>query len=395
MSAPDLGGLPGRDAQQFVVAGGEDVVRVAAGSPDDVVSGQRDVDDGAQRLRMPDGGDATDGEAGGLAHLVGGGLLDVADVEHRGDGHGVDPVTAGGHDEHGFAIGHEDEGVGDLTDFDAEGIGSLLRRARAVVKGTDLTSGTQSGQCLPNADDGLLLGDLAHGGSVAGQNEAMSPARPTDRFTGFPVEAFEFYAALADHNTRAWWQEHKADYERLVRQPMIALLEELSEEFGTPHVFRPYRDARFSKDKSPIKDHQGGVIQVEDAIAYYVQVSAAGLMVAGGWYAPEGRQVARFRESVMGPAGAELERILRELPRTWTVDGNLLKTHPRGIAPDHPRIDLLRHRRLVVTRTYDVAAWMGTTKTLTTVRSQWRSARPLVEWLADYVGPAGDPADAT
>lgn len=223
----------------------------------------------------------------------------------------------------------------------------------------------------------------------------MPPARAADRFSGFPVEAFEFYGTLADHNTRAWWQEHKVDYERLVRQPMIALLDELSEEFGTPHVFRPYRDARFSKDKSPIKDHQGGVIQVEDAIAYYVQVSAAGLMVAGGWYAPEGRQVARFRESVAGPAGAELERILRELPRTWTVDGNLLKTQPRGVSPDHPRIDLLRHRRLVVTRTYDVAAWMGTSKTLTTVRSQWRSARPLVEWLADYVGPAGDPADAT
>lgn len=338
---------------------------------------------------------ASDGEACRLAHLLGGGLLDVTDIEHRGDGHGVDAVASRGHDEDGLAIGHEDEGVGDLADLDAEGIGGLLRRARAVVEGTDLAACSQSGQCLTDADDGLLLGDLAHAGSVAGQNGVMPPARAADRFTGFPVEAFDFYGALADHNTRAWWQEHKADYERLVRQPMIALLEELSEEFGTPHVFRPYRDARFSKDKSPIKDHQGGVIQVEDAIAYYVQVSAAGLMVAAGWYAPEGHQVARFRDSVAGPAGAELERILRDLPRTWTVDGNLLKTRPRGSDPDHPRIDLLRHRRLVVTRTYDVAAWMGTTKTLTTVRSQWRSARPLVEWLADYVGPAGDPADAT
>ena len=370
-------------------------MRVAACGPDDVVSRERDVDDRAQRFGMPDGGDAADGEAGGLAHLISGRLLDVTDFEHRGNGHGVDPVTAGGHDEDGLPIGHEDERVGDLADLDAEGVRGLLGGACAVVEGSHFAPGTQSGECLTDADDGLLLGDLAHGGSVAGQNEAMPPARAADRFTGFPVEAFEFYGALADHNTRAWWQEHKADYERFVRQPMIALLEELSEEFGTPHVFRPYRDARFSKDKSPIKDHQGGVIQVEDAIAYYVQVSAAGLMVAGGWYAPEGRQVARFRESVVGPAGAELERILRDLPKTWTVDGNLLKTQPRGIAPDHPRIDLLRHRRLVVTRTYDVAAWMGTTKTLTTVRSQWRSARPLVEWLADYVGPAGDPADAT
>ncbi len=96
----------------------------------------------------------------------------------------------------------------------------------------------------------------------------------------------------------------------------------------------------------------------------------------------------------MGPAGAELERILRALPRTWTIDGNPLKTQPRGYPADHPRIGLLRNRRLVATRTYDVAAWMGTTKALATVRSQWRAVQPLIEWLADYVGPAGDPADS-
>lgn len=219
--------------------------------------------------------------------------------------------------------------------------------------------------------------------------------RTLDRFVGFPAEAFDFYADLADHNTRAWWQEHKGQYERVVRQPMVALLDGLAEEFGAPHVFRPYRDARFSKDKSPIKDHQGAVIQVEDAIAYYVQISAAGLLLAGGWYSPEGQQVARFRESVVGPAGAELERVLRSLPRTWSLDGNPLKTQPRGYAADHPRIDLLRNRRLVATRSYAVAPWMGTAKALTTLRSQWRAVRPLVEWLADYVGPAGDPADSS
>ena len=209
------------------------------------------------------------------------------------------------------------------------------------------------------------------------------------------MEAFEFYDALADHNTREWWAEHKSDYERLIKVPMVALLGELTEEFGQPHVFRPYRDARFSKDKTPIKDHQGGVVKVEDAIAYYVQVSASGLMVAGGWYAPEGAQVARFRESVDGPAGAELERILALLGRTWTIDGRPLKTRPRGYDADHPRIDLLRYRALTVARTYDVEPWMGTRKAFTTVRNRWRAMQPLVEWLADHVGPATDPADVT
>ena len=217
-------------------------------------------------------------------------------------------------------------------------------------------------------------------------------AAAAPRFDGFPVECFEFYDALADNNTRAWWAVHKRDYEQFVKAPMAALLAELEDEFGAPHIFRPHRDARFSKDKSPIKDHQGGVIKVEDAIAYYVQVSGSGVVIAGGWYAPEGQQIARYRESVVGPAGAELERVMKELGSTWTIDGRQLKTHPRGYDADHPRIDLLRNRALTVSRHYEVEPWMGTRKTFTTVRNRWRAMRPLIEWLADYVGPAADPA---
>jgi uncharacterized protein (TIGR02453 family) len=211
------------------------------------------------------------------------------------------------------------------------------------------------------------------------------------RFEGFPAEAFDFYEALSANNTRPWWNEHKPEYLRFVREPLVALLAELRDEFGDAHLFRPYRDARFSKDKTPIKDHQGGVVQVEDAIAYYVQLSARGLMVAGGWYAPQGEQISRYRTSVDGPPGAELERIVKSMKRTWEVDGQPVKTRPRGVPADHPRLDLLRNRALTVARHYPVEPWLGTRKALTTVRSGWRAMRPMVEWLADYVGPAADP----
>lgn len=211
------------------------------------------------------------------------------------------------------------------------------------------------------------------------------------RFDGFPAEAFDFYETLAANNTKVWWTEHKSDYVRLVKEPMTALLDELADEFGAAHLFRPYRDARFSKDKTPIKDHQGAFVGVEDAMGYYLQLSAGGLMVAGGWYAPQGEQIARYRTSVAGPAGAELERILRTMRRSWEIDGRPVKTRPRGYDADHPRIDLLRNRALTVTRHYPVEPWLGTRKALTTVRTGWRAMRPLVEWLADYVGPATDP----
>ncbi|MBK9740706.1 MAG: DUF2461 domain-containing protein [Actinobacteria bacterium] len=212
------------------------------------------------------------------------------------------------------------------------------------------------------------------------------------KFEGFPLAAFDFYDALADNNTRPWWNEHKADYTRFVREPLVDLLDELRAEFGDdPHVFRPYRDARFSKDKTPIKDSQGGYIPVEDAIAYYAQVSASGLMVGGGWYAPEGQQVARYRESVDGPIGAELERILAALAKRFEIDGRPLKTRPKGYELDHPRIDLLRNRMLIVSRSYPVEPWVSTRKAFTTVRADWRAIRPLIEWLADNVGPAAPP----
>ena len=86
-----------------------------------------------------------------------------------------------------------------------------------------------------------------------------------ERFTGIPAEAFEFYDRLAVDNTRTWWQANRGDYERFVREPLTHLVDELADEFGTPKLFRPYRDARFSKDKTPIKDHQGAVVGVEDA----------------------------------------------------------------------------------------------------------------------------------
>lgn len=211
------------------------------------------------------------------------------------------------------------------------------------------------------------------------------------RFTGFPVAAFEFYDSLALDNTRAWWTAHKAEYESVVRRPMTDLLAELEGEFGAAHVFRPYRDVRFAKDKTPYKDHQGGFVGAEDGIGWYVQVSASGLMVAGGWYSPVAVQVRRYRESVDSPVGGELEAALAVARRAGlTVGGDVMKTRPRGVPEDHPRLELLRHRSLTVARELGIPGWVGTGTALTRVRTLWRAMTPLVDWLVDHVGPADD-----
>ena len=78
-------------------------------------------------------------------------------------------------------------------------------------------------------------------------------------------------------NTKSFWTAHKEVYDTAVKAPMTALVEALEPEFGKAKLFRPYRDVRFAKDKTPYKTHQGGFVQAGPGTGYYVQVGAPGV----------------------------------------------------------------------------------------------------------------------
>ncbi len=211
------------------------------------------------------------------------------------------------------------------------------------------------------------------------------------RFTGIPRAAFEFYDRLVAENSKTWWTSHKEQYDGLVVAPLAALLSELEGEFGSAKIFRPYRDVRFAKDKTPYKEYQGAFIGAEDGMGWYVQVGRSGLMLAGGWYSPEGKQIQRYRDAVDSAVGGELEKALGVATKAGlVVGGDIMKTRPRGIPEDHPRLELLRHRTLSVSREYGTPAWVSTRGALTRIRTQWRAMTPLLDWLVDHVGPADD-----
>ncbi len=210
-------------------------------------------------------------------------------------------------------------------------------------------------------------------------------------FCGFPEEALDFYEGLEADNSRTYWQQHKAAYEAAVRVPMLALLAALEPEFGPGKVFRPNRDVRFSADKSPYKTHCGAVLSEQRGHAGgYVQISAAGLLVAGGYYATESDQVERYRRAVAGDVtGARLARIVADLAAGgYELGGQVLKTAPRGYPKDHPRADLLRHRSLYAHRSWKPEPRLHTAAVLDLVRDAWRAFGPLNDWLADQVGPS-------
>lgn len=226
-------------------------------------------------------------------------------------------------------------------------------------------------------------------------NTPKSTTVATGAFSGIPVAAVDFYEDLALHNTREWWQENRHIYDLNVRAPITELMLSLAAEFGEAKVYRPYRDARFSKDRTPLKDHQGAVIQVEDAVAYYFQVGASGVMVAGGWYAPLGRQLERYRQAVSGPLSAELRNLMKKLGKTFELDGRPMKTQPRGVDPDHPNLDLLRFKALTASRHYCDPDIYSVASFEKVVRKDFRALTPVIDWLADVVGPGVDPGDVT
>ena len=209
-------------------------------------------------------------------------------------------------------------------------------------------------------------------------------------FAGIPIDALDFYDDLDADNTKSFWTANKQRYEDSVRAPMLALLAELEPDFGTSTLFRPYRDVRFSKDKSPYKTHQGGFVEQVPGIGWYVHVDAEGLFVAAGFYAHDTAQVTRFREGVDEDArGKPLVRIVESLrAKSYDISGDRLKTRPRGYAEDHPRLELLRHKTLTAQRSYGSPAWLSTPKAAAEVRKAWRDMRPLVEWVGDNVGPS-------
>jgi uncharacterized protein (TIGR02453 family) len=203
-------------------------------------------------------------------------------------------------------------------------------------------------------------------------------------FQGWPIDGVEFYEGLEADNSKVYWQDNKAVYDRQVKAPMEELLAELADEFGAGKIFRPYRDVRFSADKTPYKTNCAATIG-----SGYVSFSAEGLSVGGGLYMPDPKTLARYREAVdKEKSGAELATIVAALHKAGyqTMAHEVLKTAPRGYPKDHPRIDLLRHKGIAMMKTWPVGAWLGTKKAKDRVVETLRAGVPLNDWLARHVG---------
>jgi uncharacterized protein (TIGR02453 family) len=202
---------------------------------------------------------------------------------------------------------------------------------------------------------------------------------------GIPFAALDFYEELEADNSKAFWTAHKHVYEESVKAPILALVAALEPEFGPAKVFRPYRDVRFAKDKTPYKTHQGAWFGESHR---YLQVSAAGLMLGGGRWQLSPEQLAGFRRAVDDERhGPTLEKAVGKVRRAgFELHGDVMTRVPSGFAKDHPRAELLRYRTL--TGHLDVGApdWLPTSDAASEIAARWRKLTPLVEWLESHAG---------
>ena len=204
-------------------------------------------------------------------------------------------------------------------------------------------------------------------------------------FTGWKGDFRGFFLGLRANNTKAYFEAHRRQYEDEVKAPLVALLADLEAEFGPPHrISRPHRDIRFSADKSPYKLN----IYADCERGGYVALDAEGLVAAGGRYMVDGEQLQRLRHAVGDDrSGKQIAGIVAELrEKGYDVQGQELKRVPSPWPQDHPRADLLKHKRLIYWKRWPVGPWIATAKAKDRVAQTWRDGAALEAWCRKHMG---------
>jgi uncharacterized protein (TIGR02453 family) len=233
-----------------------------------------------------------------------------------------------------------------------------------------------------------------------------SPPPSSTAFTGFPPDALGFLTALALHQSRDWFQAHRATFEATLRQPMGALVDAVSVELARRHVplqghgvaavFRMNRDLRFSKDKRPYRTNVGAML-TRDGVkgglgVLYLHLDPAGSFVAAGVYQAEPAELKRIRSRIVsqGRAFRAIQARLKKARLKLDPMG-ALKRLPRGFEAVEAE-DLqaaLRLRHFIVRRDLPEAALTRGKGLVATVAGLAEAALPLLQFC--WAATAGAP----
>lgn len=208
----------------------------------------------------------------------------------------------------------------------------------------------------------------------------------------------EFLKNLKENNNRDWFNDHKSEY-LLQHQNTIgfadALLAELNNHdnietpTGKKSLYRIYRDVRFSKDKSPYKTHwAGGFKRATKYLrgGYYFHIEPDYAFVGGGFWSPNKEDLQRIREDIANDA-SELRKIItsQDFKNNFgTLEGEQLKTCPKGFDKEHPDVDLLRYKQFVISKKFTNKEMLSK-DFVKMVNDTFKQMRPFLDYMSDSV----------
>lgn len=225
-------------------------------------------------------------------------------------------------------------------------------------------------------------------------------------FNGFPEEFWQFFSELSENNNREWFADNKARYENDIVTPCLDFIVDMGERLKdiSPHynaipkksggsMFRIYRDARFSKNKSPYKENAG--IQFrhklgKDAHApgYYINLKKDGIFYGGGIWTPEAATLGEIRDRICyypkkWQAVIENEDIIKTFGE---IKGDGLKRPPRGYDGDHKYIEDLKRKSFFAMKEEGNYKITHSADFLDEVAKTFDAASPLMAFICDAKG---------
>jgi uncharacterized protein (TIGR02453 family) len=212
----------------------------------------------------------------------------------------------------------------------------------------------------------------------------------------FTPKTLSFLRSLKRNNKREWFHARREQYDTNCRQPMIDAVERLGEDLRIiapemlfdpkVNLLRPFRDTRFSEDKTPLKTHVGATVPNRklgrmNGAGLYFEVAPGWVWIGGGLWRPDTSQLHLVREHVAANH-RQLARILNSprLKKMGGLKGDRLTRVPRGFGKDHPAAEFLMHRQFMAFREEEAA--FATSKAFyNELRATIEAIVPLVRFL--------------
>ena len=203
-----------------------------------------------------------------------------------------------------------------------------------------------------------------------------------------------FLVKLKQNNNRDWFNEHKPEFQ-IEQNNTKAFFESLQLELEKNDaieklkMFRIYRDVRFSKDKTPYKTHfSGGFVREgkERRGGYYLHIEPKGSFLGGGFWNPNKDDLFRIRKEFEMDT-SEIREIIDEenfVKYFGKLQGDSLKTAPRGFDKQHPDVDLIRMKQFIISRRFTDKEVLAD-DFLNEVEKSFRAMRPFFNYMSDVL----------